>query len=287
MLNSPGPDFVCIGAQKAGTTWLYENLMKHPDIWLPPTKEILYFNRVRTNETILGDWEITHPEGIYNRYIKNQFPPNLNSLRWLKEYYRFQHSKNWYLNLFNKKYTKGKTCGDITPDYSTLDESGVNYAQKVLGSETPIIFILRNPIERSWSSAKMIYRYYDKDYKSGDYADITRLLKSPYLTLCSDYTNIITRWREHFQNVHVLTYDKLCKSPTDFLEDISKLLNISNQWDDKTIGKRVWGDAKNIPIPITIHNLLKEQYYHEMEKLYSLTGISEIKQWLAEADNQE
>lgn len=287
MHSSPGPDFVCIGAQKAGTTWLYENLNGHPDVWTPPIKEVHYFNRVRTNEILLGDWDITHPEGIYNRYIKNQFPPSLDTLRWLREFYRYRLSKNWYLNLFDEKYTKGKTCGDITPAYSTLDDSGVNYAKKVLGSKTPIIFILRNPIERSWSAAKMMFRYYDKDYKSCNYADIEELLKKPYLTLCGDYTNIITRWQERFQNVHILTYDKICSSPTDFLEDISKLLNIRNQWDDKTIGKRVWGDAKNSPIPANIHNLLIEQYYLEMEKLYSLTGIPEVKQWLAEVDNKK
>lgn len=287
MRRSQGPDFVCIGAQKAGTTWLYKNLNRNPEMWLPPVKELHYFNRVRTNEILLGDWDITHPEGIYNRYIKNQFPQNLNTIRWLKEFYRFRLSKNWYLNLFDEKYTKGKTCGDITPGYSTLDDSGVNYAKKVLGSETPIILILRNPIERSWSSAKMMFRYNDNDYKKGNYTDIAELLKKPYLTLCSDYTNIIIRWQKHFQNVHILTYDKLCSSPTDFLDDISKLLNIRNKWDVKTIGKRVWGDAKNSPMPAIIYDLLKEQYYHEMENIYSLTDIPEVKQWLIKADSQK
>ena len=39
-----GPDFICIGAQKAGTTWLYWQLAAHPDFWMPPRKEIHYFN---------------------------------------------------------------------------------------------------------------------------------------------------------------------------------------------------------------------------------------------------
>lgn len=29
------PDFLCIGAQKAGTTWLFENMSHHPEIFLP------------------------------------------------------------------------------------------------------------------------------------------------------------------------------------------------------------------------------------------------------------
>ena len=39
------PDFLGIGAQKAGTTWLYENLRRHPELFLPEEKEIHYFDR--------------------------------------------------------------------------------------------------------------------------------------------------------------------------------------------------------------------------------------------------
>lgn len=38
------PDFLCIGSQKAGTTWLYENLRCHPDLFLPDRKELNYFS---------------------------------------------------------------------------------------------------------------------------------------------------------------------------------------------------------------------------------------------------
>lgn len=40
------PNFLCIGAPKCGTTWLYEILMSHPDVFLPEEiKEIHYFDR--------------------------------------------------------------------------------------------------------------------------------------------------------------------------------------------------------------------------------------------------
>lgn len=38
------PDFLGIGAQKAGTTWLHENLCHHPDLYLPEPKELHYFD---------------------------------------------------------------------------------------------------------------------------------------------------------------------------------------------------------------------------------------------------
>jgi hypothetical protein len=37
------PDFICIGAQKAGTTWLHANLCGQPGIWLSHIMELPYF----------------------------------------------------------------------------------------------------------------------------------------------------------------------------------------------------------------------------------------------------
>jgi len=39
------PDFLGIGAQKAGTTWLDHQLRHHPDLFLPGRKEVHYFDR--------------------------------------------------------------------------------------------------------------------------------------------------------------------------------------------------------------------------------------------------
>ena len=39
------PDFLGIGAVKAGTTWLHQNLYKHPELYLPITKPLRYFDR--------------------------------------------------------------------------------------------------------------------------------------------------------------------------------------------------------------------------------------------------
>lgn len=55
------PDFLIIGVPKAGTTWLYENLSKHPDIFVSQKKELNYFNQ---------DFE-TKKLKCYSDYFKN------------------------------------------------------------------------------------------------------------------------------------------------------------------------------------------------------------------------
>src|SRR6478752_7618100 len=40
------PDFLCVGVHKGGTTWLYQQLDYHPDFWMPPLKELHYFDQL-------------------------------------------------------------------------------------------------------------------------------------------------------------------------------------------------------------------------------------------------
>jgi hypothetical protein len=47
------PDFICIGAQKSGTTWLYEQLRRHPGIHIP-AKELNVFYKDLPLEAFAG-----------------------------------------------------------------------------------------------------------------------------------------------------------------------------------------------------------------------------------------
>ena len=38
-----GPDFIGVGPEKTGTTWIHSRLRRHPDVWVPPIKELRYF----------------------------------------------------------------------------------------------------------------------------------------------------------------------------------------------------------------------------------------------------
>lgn len=39
------PDFFIVGAAKAGTTALFQHLRRHPDVFIPATKEPHFFTR--------------------------------------------------------------------------------------------------------------------------------------------------------------------------------------------------------------------------------------------------
>jgi hypothetical protein len=39
------PNFLYVGPDKAGSSWLHEMLLKHPDVYLTPAKDLYYFDR--------------------------------------------------------------------------------------------------------------------------------------------------------------------------------------------------------------------------------------------------
>jgi hypothetical protein len=65
------PDFVGIGAQKAGTSWLHENLRHHPDAFVPAIKEVHYFDE--SFDQPLGEYAKFFSEGA--KKIKGEITP--------------------------------------------------------------------------------------------------------------------------------------------------------------------------------------------------------------------
>ncbi len=52
------PNFLVLGTYRAGTTWLHEVLRQHPQVFLPPEKELMFFNR-HYDRGLVGD--VPHP----------------------------------------------------------------------------------------------------------------------------------------------------------------------------------------------------------------------------------
>ncbi|HKL88221.1 MAG TPA: sulfotransferase domain-containing protein [Salinibacter sp.] len=70
----PLPDFLIIGAQKAGTTWLRAMLRRHPDVYMPD-RELHFFNKDRTYQRGL-DWYSRQFRGAKNGHLIGEKTPN-------------------------------------------------------------------------------------------------------------------------------------------------------------------------------------------------------------------
>ena len=123
-----GPTFLGIGAQKAGTTWLYRGLQQHPDIWLPPVKELHVFDeKLRFPRAGLshlhGDlapstrWRRQlRNEGRRHRRVTEVDEVELENRRWASTYFLADPSIEWYRSLFDRS----GPCGEITPEFVEL-----------------------------------------------------------------------------------------------------------------------------------------------------------------------
>ena len=94
------PDFICVGMQKCGTTWLYEKLGQHPDIWVPAMKEIHYFNELYIPRH--RDWIAADRKKVLASYLERVQGSISSAIITLDEQYRVvvcNHAAEKLLNL--------------------------------------------------------------------------------------------------------------------------------------------------------------------------------------------
>jgi hypothetical protein len=130
------PDFLIVGPQRTGTTWIHENLRDHPDILWPQVKELFFFSRVKNPD---------HPKFVsadLDWYLA-QFRDSI-WLRTVKTALSFRSSRSVY-----------RPCvrGEATASYAAMD-SDVIAEIVVLNPGIRAIMMIRDPIERAWSHAK-------------------------------------------------------------------------------------------------------------------------------------
>ena len=229
------PDFLVIGAGRAGTTWLYENLKLMDGIWLPPNKELHYFDRdlkypspnflaensfvkrIMGNEYYNKDFR----RKMVRKIGKSILNFDLYSLFWRIKYYSGYINDNWYKSLF--KYSDNTMTGDITPAYQLLDENDVRHIYNIM-PHSKIIFILRDPIERTWSQIRK------NKLDNLSKGEIERLIHTPDIKHRNDYLATINIWLKYFpkENFKVLYFDDIQKTAGKTLTEVITFLRGHN-----------------------------------------------------------
>jgi hypothetical protein len=195
------PDFMCVGAQKGGTSWLYQQLSSHPDFWMPPTKELHYFD-------LLGRTKMADPrprderDACFLERIKN-----LSALPYI--------DLENYARLFEPKGER--LSGDITPAYSMLNDEIIDQIIDHFPN-LKVIFFVRDPVERAWSQLSMgvrLGRIRAFDVENID--EVIRTLLKPGVLLRSYPSKIVARWRRHVRPelFRVYFFDDLQENPAD------------------------------------------------------------------------
>jgi hypothetical protein len=194
----PGPDFLCIGAQKAGTGWLYEQLRNHPDFWMPPMKELHYFDRRAS--AAAGNTQRSLPLARHEDERIAIARERIRDDRDREFLDRFEELAppplldfDSYAELFRP--AGDLLCGDITPGYSLLDDDLVNEITTRFAA-AKIVFLARDPVERAWSQISMYVRRGLVDRFNPDDPDqISEQLHRPEILARSYPVAIVRRWK--------------------------------------------------------------------------------------------
>jgi hypothetical protein len=149
-----------IGAQKAGSSWLYHALRDHPACHLRSIKEMNYWNRMaHGGRQSYRDWI-----GAQQRIVSAERPDDWQRER-LADLGRLSRLYSWPRTLvypgdraYRTYLTEGRgsrqLVGEITPEYGRSTRETIARMAGV-GDDVRFVYILRDPVERLWSAARM------------------------------------------------------------------------------------------------------------------------------------
>lgn len=290
------PNFMCIGAQKAGTTWLFTNLLQHPEIWLPPVKEIHYLSRL--DQGVFSSWKRLRKKSwrvkLYRSLKEDTVKFSYPNLAWKMKYFFGLRTDKWYTSIFEPG--KNKVSGDITPAYSTMSERAVEYTYSIM-PQAKIIFIMRNPIERAWSQAKMsfdkkwdLYKQSGGIFENIDNKSLIQHFRQKSLVLRGDYLRTIKIWESKYpsEQMFYAFNEDIARRPRELLLDIYNFIGVTAE--DSYIPEQI----KNIvtpssehKIPATANKYLAEFHYGQIKQLaerFSSLEVNYAEEWLEKAE---
>ena len=176
--------FLGIGAQKAGTTWLYFNLVKHPGVFLTAEKELHFWDRHR------------------------------------------DRGLDWYRAQFAAAPADRK-AGEITPAYAILPPEMIAEVRREF-PDVRLVYLMRNPIERAWSSALMALPRAEMTIEEAsdtwfiDHFNAAGSLKR------GDYEACLRAWRAAYpeEQIHVELFDDILADPRAVLKRCATHIDI-------------------------------------------------------------
>lgn len=214
--SGEGPDFICFGAQKAGTEWLYSQLRVHPDFWMPPIKEIHYFDRPRKARRRFAEaWLRAAQNGKMEALARSGSVPHVKipedrDIAFAEELLALTGGRldlERYAGLF--RFKAGQLSGDITPAYSKVNEAVI---AEIAGDfpSAKFVFMAREPIARLWSQVRM-YKFGKRRIEGDvDVETIEGLLQTEDYHERAFQSEIVSRWKRHMgDRLSVFLFDDL------------------------------------------------------------------------------
>ena len=240
----PGISFLVIGTQKGGTSSLFEYMRRHPQIHLPPEKEIEFFNRDRA----------------------------------------FQRGWDWYLEKVTQGAPPDAVCGEASTFYMSgcLRSDPEDEHRELAGSlsdtesheeviprrikqllpDVKLICVLRDPIARAYSAYRMmaLERIESRSFDEAidhlltpsalDRARTVSTQTNDYVVK-GEYCRVLAGFLRTFprEQLMVIFTDELAERPAETLSAVFEFLDVEADFVPDNLGSRYREAAVKERIP--------------------------------------
>jgi len=230
------PNFLVVGAAKAGTTALYYYLKQHPQIYMSPEKEPKFF-------ALEGDKLDFRGPGDRENICKSAIT-----------------DIETYRQLF-QGVTNEIAIGEASPLYLYSPKAAERIKKYI--PDAKLIAILRNPIERAYSGYIMHVREgreTAKDFTEALQEEETRIRNNwgwGHYVNVGFYHTQLKRYLELFdqEQIRVYLYEDLKTDPIKLVQDIFRFLGVDDKFmPDTSLKYNVAGVPKNDAIKTLIKN---------------------------------
>lgn len=230
-------DFLGIGAQKCGTTWLYSLLNAHPRLYFPPAKELHFWDNQ------------THP--VSTTALES------------------------YKKLFSVSHAAGKLKGEITPAYAFLPTNMIGQIKNEM-PDVRLFYIIRDPVARAWSSAQMALGRAEMQIEEASDQWFMDHFRSRGSRTRGDYAQCLDNWLSIFkpEQLLLLQYEQIASEPIALLKKLSGHLGIDADLllNSPMLQKKVF-EGPGHPIRPTLKSFLEELYAEPKQRLKERYGI--------------
>jgi sulfotransferase family protein len=254
------PNFLIIGPQRTGTTWLHANLRYHPQIMLSEPKELFFFSS-----------------------LKPPSKPRFGSSE-LADYLRFFHEPPWRVALRNlisvwryRESYRPQVRGEATASYAALDRDVIDDIT-ALRPEIKAMLMIRNPIDRAWSHAKKdLARNRQRRLEDVSAQEFEQFFSDPYQRRCARYGENIDNWSAALQpgHLHVAVFDDIDARPEALLLEVMSFLGVrSDRRYIRPAVRQAVNPTGSSRIPERYRRYLEELFAEELVSLQRRFGLS-------------
>lgn len=243
------PHFLGLGAPQSGSTWLYVNLLHHPDVFLSDKKETHYFTREYHR------WSLAYYASLFSAgaaKVRGEITPGYNLLRLDRIRYIRKILPDARLILIIRN--------PVDRAWSSFRREGGRAARKMgIGFE-------------EIDDAKA-YKYFQR-HRAAEWGKMWGY--EPGLSH-EHYTEQIDRWTRIYseEQLFVGFFDELQNDPKALMKKVCRHIGVRTDidWDAMPLSKVVNKNPEHA-IPDHIRNYLQELYSPEIERLHDRFGES-------------